>query len=85
MAGLVVGILANKAVSRVSVTDISRILAEQAEATAAEFGTDSHPRDGQAGHNGPEQDGATGFSPHRSRPVPKLGCAFYLFIRAHRT
>ena len=70
MAGLVVGILANKAVSRVSVTDISRILAEQAEATAAEFGTDSHPRDGQAGHNGPEQVGTTGFSPSCAKTRP---------------
>ena len=37
LVGLVVGILANKAVSHVSVADISRVLAERAKAAAVEF------------------------------------------------
>ena len=38
LVGLVVGILANKAVSHVSVAEISRFLAERAKAAAVEFG-----------------------------------------------
>ena len=38
LVGLVVGILANKAVSHVSVAEISRVLAERAKAAAVEFG-----------------------------------------------
>ena len=37
LVGLVVGILASKAVSHVSVADISRVLAERAKAAAVEF------------------------------------------------
>ena len=39
LVGLVVGILANKAVSHVSVADISRVLAERAKAAAVEIGS----------------------------------------------
>ena len=39
LVGIVVGILANKAVSHVSVVDISRVLAERAKAAAVEFGS----------------------------------------------
>ena len=37
LVDLVVGILASKAVSHVSVADISRVLAERAKAAAVEF------------------------------------------------